>query len=274
MLGRLKRRGVRCGTSQPDTNSPPPKYGGHISKIMDINITLDLPKIIAEACSAERIQPIIDKAISEAIKSAIDNATGYRSDFRKALEAQLAEAMPHGLGVDDVAKFQHVLNAALTSAVQGENASSINAALAKAATAAMPDVPESIKLSELLDAAREGFHKEPHEAFYAHFEPSEHGGSGGWLYLDSDERPGGTTYGRSHESASDRKYRADIRLAINGDGEVYSLKLDGVDVMPSKAVNAVGYFEGLLLSMYVGRTKIEIDIDADDVESAAAAQED
>lgn len=73
---------------------------------MEIKIDLDLPAIIANAVSAERIQPIVDKAIADAIKSAITDATGYRSAFSEALKAQLAEVLPHGLGLDDVAKFQ------------------------------------------------------------------------------------------------------------------------------------------------------------------------
>lgn len=222
---------------------------------MEIKIELNLQELIASSVSAEKIQPILDKAISDAITSAIRDATGYNSPFSKALKQQLTDAMPHGLSIDDVAKFGHVLNAAITDAVHGANTATIQAALRQAATAALPDVPSRIKLSELLKEARDGFHKEEHEAFYAQFEPSDYGG--GWLYLDDD--------GETKE-----KYRADIRLAFNKEGEVYALRLDGQHVTPKSLPQVIGSFEGILMSMYVGRTSLEVDLDADEVEYAAA----
>lgn len=226
---------------------------------MEIKIELDLPAIIGAAVSVERVQPLVDKAIAEAIKDAISDATGYRSAFREELKKQLAEAMPKGLGIDDCAKFQHMLNAAVTDAVHGENAQVVQAALRAAAKAVMPDVPAKIKLSELIEAARDGFHKEKHEAFYALLEMSEYGG--GTLFLDRDE-------------STREKYRADMRISFTKAGEVYALHLDGRDITPKSTPVAVGSFDGLLLSMYVGRTSLELDCDEGDVESAAAEQYD
>lgn len=226
---------------------------------MEIKLNLDLTEIIASAVSAERIQPIVDKAITEAIKDAIQDATGYRSKFREALKTQLADAMPHGLDIDECAKFQQMANAAVTDAVHGANAQTIQTALRAAFNSVVPDVPARIKLSELLEEARSGFHKDNHEAFYAHLEMSDYGG--GWLYLDSDEDCKG-------------KYSASMRISFTKEGDVYSLKLDDEDITPKSAPNAVGHFDGLLLSMYVGRTSLEIDMDEIDVESAAQSKED
>lgn len=226
---------------------------------MQITIELDLPSIISQAVSAERIQPIVDKAIAEAVGSAIRDATNYSSPFRKALEEQLKEAMPHGLAIDDVAKFQLMANSAVTEAVKGANAETIKTAIAQGLKSSIPDVPERIKLSELIEKAREAFHKDQHEAFYAHYESSEYGG--GWLSLDSDE-------------STRSEYSADIRLGINQRGEVFSLKLDGHDITPKSIPDAAGSFDGLLLALYVGRSSIDIDLDSDDVKSAAEAQYD
>lgn len=239
---------------------------------MEIKINLDIAGAIEKALTTDVLAPLVDKAITAAIKDAIEDATGYRSKFREAIKEQLATAMPHGLELDHVAKFQHILNAAMAQLVHAANSDTVQAAMIKAVKAVMPDVPTRIKLSELIKEARSGFHKEDHEAFYALLEESEYGG--GWLYLDSDEKPGDGLYSSSYKSREDRKYNADMRLAINKEGEVYALKLDGVDITPQKLPNAVGDFDGLLLSMYVGRTSIEIDIDADDVESLAAEQYD
>ncbi|KFJ09119.1 hypothetical protein DR66_2359 [Delftia acidovorans] len=228
---------------------------------MEIKIELDLPAIVAQAVSAERIQPIVDKAIAEAVKDAINDATGYRSKFRDAMKEQLSEAMPHGLRIDDVAKFQQVLNAAVSSAVQGENAKAVQTAISTAVGTFMPDLPSSIKLSELLQRARSGFHKESHEAFFAELEMSEFSSGGGWLSLDDDES---------------RRYAhsASMRLGFGDDGHVFSLRLDDKLVTPLSMPNAVGEFDAILLALYVGRTTLEIDMDEHDVKSAASEQYD
>lgn len=238
---------------------------------MNISITLDLPGIVAQACAAERLQPLIDKAIGDALKSAIDEATGYRSEFRKAMAAQLTQALPHGLGVEDVAKFQHVLNDAINRHVHGANADTVAAALEKVMKDALPDVPPVVKLSELIQIARHGFHKEQHDAFYAYWEPSTYGG-GGWLYLDSNERPK-QGYGSTSCSREDMKYSAEHRFWVNQDGEAYALRLDGKDVTPASRPDVIGEFDATLMAMYVGRTRLEVDIDDDDVRCAAAEQD-
>lgn len=238
---------------------------------MEIKIDLDLPSIIAQAVSAERIQPIVDKAIAEAVSSAVRSATDYSSPFRKALETQLKEAMPHGLAIDDVAKFQHILNGAMNKLTQECNANGVQLALETAVKNVMPDVPAVIKMSELIKEARDGFHKERHEAFYAYYEPSEYS-NGGHLYLDEDETPGSSTSYGSHRDREDRKYSAKFQLAFNKEGDVYALRLDGKQITPASRPDIIGSLESILMAMYVGRTRIEVDIDDDDVHSAASEQ--
>lgn len=75
---------------------------------MDLKITLDMEVAVAAALQPEKLQPILDKHIADAITTAIRDATGYRSAFSEALKEQLTAAMPHGIRLDDVAKFQHV----------------------------------------------------------------------------------------------------------------------------------------------------------------------
>jgi hypothetical protein len=234
---------------------------------MKLEINLDLEAALASALSPGNLAPILDKHIAEAVTSAVRDATGYNSAFNKALKEQLSAAMPHGLKLDDVAKFQHVLNDSLAQLVGGMNADAINTAMRKVAAQAMPEVPAVVKLSKVLEEARDSFHKEKHEAFYALWEPSTYGG--GHLYLDGDEKPGS-----GFSSREGNKYKAEHHLAVTSEGEVYSLKLNGKQVTPSSRPDVISQFEGLLLAMYVGRTRLEVDLDADDVESAAAEQYD
>lgn len=225
---------------------------------MEFKIELDIASIVAQATSPERLQPLVDKAIGEAIKDALQSATGYRSPFREKLNQQLTEAMPHGLQLDDTAKFQLMVNQAVSEAVRGANAATIQTAIAAGLKDVVPDVPASVKLSDLLDKAREGFHKGDHEEFYARMEVTGYGFA--HIYLDSDE------------SCRD-KWKAGTRIDVNKDGEVYAMRLDGQDLKPLSMPVVVGYWEGLLLAMYVGRTRLVVDIDADDVEYAAQSKE-
>lgn len=236
---------------------------------MKLEINLDLEAAVAAALSPEKLAPILDKHLADAIKSAISDVTGYRSKFSEALKEQLAAALPHGLKLDDVAKFQQVLNQSLASLVGGMNADAINAALAKVAKEACPDVPASIKLSELLEEVRGRFDKDENkEAFYALWEPNQYGG--GHLYLNNDQlEKSASLYGRSSS-----KYDARYQLAVTAEGEVYTLRLDGRQVTPASRPDVIGHFDSILMSMYVGRTRLEVDIDADDVEEAAAEKYD
>lgn len=226
-----------------------------------MNITIDFEGAIQRALSPEALNPILDKHIKSAINSAIEDATGYRSEFQKALKEQLAEALPHGLGVDDAAKFQHILNGALQSMVNEANGASIQAAMNKVLAKVMPDLPSVMKLSEFVETMRDGLHKESHEAFYAFME-CERGYT--HIYFDSKERPGSSS---TYADRAEMKYRAAYSLAANKDGEVYSLKLRGKEVTPASLPDVIGDFDAALMAMYVGRTRLEIDMDDDDLES-------
>ena len=59
---------------------------------MNFNFEIDIEGIVAAAVAPERIQPLLDKAITDAMKQSLDEATGYRSEFRKLLTQQLTEA--------------------------------------------------------------------------------------------------------------------------------------------------------------------------------------
>lgn len=226
---------------------------------MNITIDLDLASIITAAVSTERIQPLVDKAIMEALKRAIDDSTGYRSAFSDTLKKQLAEALPHGLSIQETAKFQQVFNAAVTNSVQTANDATIQTALRKAVDQVVPNVPSTIALSEFMKAVREGFHKEEHESFFAELELSKYA-DGGWLSFDKQE-------------SGSSKYGSDFRLAFNKEGEVYAMKMDGKDLTPKRTPNVISHLDGLLMSMYVGRTALVIDIDADDVSTIARGTE-
>lgn len=239
---------------------------------MDITIKIDIEKAIAAALAPEKLAPILDKHVTEAITSAISTATGYSSDFRKTLTEQLKEAMPHGLALDDVAKFQQILNGAISAAVSDANNDAVRTAIEKSVIGSIKSAPATIKLSEFMDLARDGLHVEGGAKFYAYLE-SEYGLH--HLYLDKDPSPGSSASFRGeYRSREDRKYSAAYSLAFNKEGEVYALKLDEKVITPASLPNVIGSFHSLLMSMYVGRTVLLADIDDDDIESLANEQYD
>lgn len=229
---------------------------------MNIAIALDLQDILQKALAPERLQPIIDKAVTAAVSQAIHDATGYRSEFAEQLKKQLTQAMPHGLDIDGIAKFQHVFNAQISAIVQGENAKTIQCAIQSAMKSAIPELPERIKLSDIVKGARGNFNLGDGEEFFAEYDVSEWGG--GSLYMSEIKA------GRHSHS----EYNSDIILHFNSDGEVYALKVKEKHVTPATLPETIGRYEGVLLALYTGRCKVEVDIDRDDVEALASSQSD
>lgn len=233
---------------------------------MEIKINLDLSAAVSSALSPENLAPILNKCVTDAITRAIRSVTDYDSGFSKALNEQLKESMPHGLGLDDVVKFQHVLNGALRSAVHGANFETVNAALIEAVKEALPEVPAIVTMTELLEMARDSLATEENDAFYALYEESSFGG-GGSLYIDRNPKVGGDSYGAYRRESN--KYKAGINLAFTKEGEVYALKLRDAQVTPSSRPTVITKLDSILMGMYVGRTKLKVDMDADEVECAA-----
>lgn len=240
---------------------------------MDITIKIDIEQAIAGALAPEKLAPILDKHVTEAITSAIRDATDYSSDFRKTLAIQLKEVLPHGLGIDDVAKFQHILNQAMQSAVGGSNLSLVQTAISQAVMNTLPTLPATVTMTELLEMARNDFCKEDGGAFYAYLDEPYAGSGGGYLYLDSDPTPGKGIYGRE-KTRDEAKYSAQNAIHFNKEGDVYALKLDGLQIKPASLPTVISRFDTVMMSMYVGRTRLVADLDDSEVRSLSSERYD
>lgn len=226
---------------------------------MEIKLNLDVNEIISSAVSTDIVKPIIEKAIKSVIENAICSATGHNSAFRKGIEQQIKEAMPCSIQIDDVAKFHQVALAELNQAVHGANSEIIKDLFKETFSRMIPNVPAQVKLSDLIKSARNNFYNGA-EGFYACLEEDSKYG-GGWFSLDNDP-----------DCRSD--YLAKIRLGFNKDGDVFSLRLDNENITPNSRPDIISKFDATLLSMYVGKTSLIIDINADEVEELAQSQED
>ena len=234
---------------------------------MEINI--DFEGALARALQPETINPILDKHIGKAIGDAIEEATGWKSEFRKAVTEQLKEAIPHGLRSDDAMKFAHILNTAIQKVVGEANNASVTAAIKHASSSLLPEIPERMKLSKFAETLREGLHKEEREAFYAYMETSEYGTT--YIYFDQDEKPGNSS---RHSEREEMRHRADYRLAVDKEGRVYSLRFESKNVTLASLPNVIGEFDATIMAFYVGRTTLEIDMGDGDLESLSAEQYD
>jgi len=235
-----------------------------------MNYSIDFQGALDRALAPAVINPILDKHISAAINDAIKTATGYNSAFQKALNEQLAATLPHGLSLDDVAKFQQILNGAMTRLVGESNRAAIETAMRKAVVALLPDTPTVLKLSEFMATARKGLHVDGNEPFFAYLEETAWGFV--HISLDKGEHPG-ADYGQKIKR-DHAKYKAAYQLGVSKDGDVYSLKLNDKLITPSSLPDVVGSFDAALMAMYVGRTRLVIDMDDDDMQNLAAEQYD
>jgi hypothetical protein len=239
---------------------------------------IDLEGALASALSPEKLSPVLEKHVLEAVNDSLRDATGYGSDFRKALKAQLNELMPHGLALDEVAKFQHLLNAALTRCVMSANTKTIDVAMAALEKEVLPDLPAIIKVTDLMKEARKAFRKEWNEAFYAYFDPPEFKSLGGCLYLDDDEEPGVNRFSSGYRSGSfDRRnarHQADFRISMDDEGRVYAMKYEGQMLRPSSLPHVQGRFDSILMALYTGRCRVDMEkLDDGDIASLAGEQE-
>jgi hypothetical protein len=239
---------------------------------------IDLEALLVRVFNPEKILPMLESAMTKALADAINDATSYGSDFRKSLKEQLSTQMPHGLKLDDVAKFQHLLNAALTRTVMGANVKTIDVAMTALEKEVFPDLPAIIKVTDLMEEARRAFRKEWNEEFYAYFEESEYSSLGGCLYLDDDSEPGINRYGSSYRSGSfdrhDARHKASFRISMDNEGRVYALKFEDKMIRPNSLPHVQGRFDAMLLALYTGRCTLDMEkLDDDDIACMASEQE-
>src|SRR4051812_19993773 len=96
---------------------------------------------------------IINEKIGSAVKSAVDSALGYNSDFRKQLDAAVAGAMQLTSRIDLPSYNQSIITIA-TQMVEGMSKKAIQTQVAKRLENILQPVPEKIFLSELVEQYR------------------------------------------------------------------------------------------------------------------------
>lgn len=113
---------------------------------------IDITSLIADAAekvlAPENLAPKLEKALSEAIGSALDDAMGYRSEFRKMLNETMAKAMPGG--VDGVTKIGELVAQRVAALVSNAQDNALSQLIDKQLEDLIEPAPAELKLSQLM----------------------------------------------------------------------------------------------------------------------------
>lgn len=231
-------------------------------------------RALAKALQPEAVQEIVEKQITETVRSAIKDATRSFSPFGRDLEKKIAEAI--SLKNLDLPSYNAIIAGMVQQAVEGNMAELIQGRLSKDIDEMLKVAPRSIKLSEIVDEMRKSHEEDGAygEVITCIVEPQDARDSDFWgpnwkIYLDDG----------THYSDRERGYanvEIEIRHGIKEDrakdnDEIYTGTIsyirESTGVITSKGGQAgftMSRTYGLaqrLLAMYAAETVIEIDED-------------
>lgn len=218
---------------------------------IDINIEQIVADAVGAALSPEKLQPIITTNVEKAVKSAIDDAFGYRSPFLKLLEGKIAEAMP--TDIEDIGRYGDLVLKAVSAFINETQQDYIRNAIQPKLEGMLKKLPSTMKLSELVKLLVEEFSQD-------HLD-SERDGSeqptiivrrstgicSGYWHLHIDPKEGKSEYG------------CRIRADFQDSGKCYSLKIDDEDMGRALLIGPTYNADALMLNIYTGGITIELD---------------
>lgn len=194
----------------------------------------------------------IEKAIQEQLGKTVDSLIKEQlreyGDFGKALKEHVAKAMQVNFADLDLPSYNHfilsVIRKQADAALAGDIAKKLEADMAKL----LQDAPAEITLEQLIEDFRDEFKEKYGEPRYGNFTlyvRESEGVSGYWhIAMDPDERAS--------------EYSCKFRLAVAGDGRVYSMQIGDMDVKKSLFTLHLSGFERQLFRMYAAGTKVII----------------
>lgn len=224
---------------------------------IDINIEQIVAESVAAALHPEKIQPIIEKNVQDAVKGAIEKQFSYSSPFKKALEEKLAGIMPTEF--EDLGRYGDLVMKTVTCLLNDRQDQAVNQTIKEKLEAMLSPFPERLSLSELIAkltiAFADSHRRDGSDQPTIIIEKSDNDGltPGYWhFYADPKE--------------CQEKYQCDIQMAFRPDGECYSLKIDEHDPRKSLLLGRDFNAERLIMGLYTGGVKIDYeDVDTDDI---------
>lgn len=209
---------------------------------------------------------MLEKRVAKLVSDALDSATGYNTEFKKSLDSAVAQSLGLPSGID-LPSYNHTILTIVQRQVEALHAGAIQKQIAERMKDLLKPVPESIKLSEVVEAFRQHCHEKATAGCSCDGEARitivkkerdsySYGGTGRQFMdygLDQDK---GTAYNQ-----------CEIRFGVYGD-EMYTLNFSNRDLEKELFVGPFHGFERMLFQMRAAKTKIIIDGEPDDFETS------
>lgn len=218
---------------------------------LKLNIEDTLFSAIESALSPEKLQPIITKNVEEAISAVVRDQFNYDSPFRKNMEAKIASVMPTDF--EDMGRFGDLVLKAVTACVNESQSEFVRNAIVTRLEGLLKPMPQEMKLSKFVDMLVPALKNSLHgidipEQPTIIVERSDGCLSGYWhLYIDAKQYVS--------------KYSCSIQSAFDTNGKCYSLRVDGQDIQKTLFIGPTFDADSLMLQLYTGGIKIELDQD-------------
>ncbi|MBU2701114.1 hypothetical protein Ga0466249_002225 [Sporomusaceae bacterium BoRhaA] len=248
---------------------------------MKIDIQEIVSNTIKEMEESKKVETLlkenIEKVISSAVKDAVD---GYK--IKRMIEVKIEKQV--GEAIKDVGFLAYntfvadQVNILLHSVVKEDLANK----LSELVGSILLKKRETIKLSEIVAEYRKMYEDMDYDEwqnlddghFFAEIN-NEDDGSFRWITIVMAQKEQKKSYGYSSSRGDDEK-KINMRLMVYKDepASIVGVEFEGVKLDDISAIRKMSDFEALLLNLYLNKTKVEIDIDEDDIETYVGGYED
>ena len=242
---------------------------------MELNINLEstVSAALESALNPDRVRDIIETAVKKTVDHAIDQAFRPYGEFGKTVEKAIATLMPHSLDMEGVSGFNDLILKVIAKRVQEVGDERIEQALLPTLNKLLAPAPAELKLSDLvqtmLDEWGDHYRRDGSEKPTIIVERSDSiVSASGYHHIYLDPKDQSSSYGSS-------KYACRVQIDITGQGDVYSLKVDGKDIKEQLFAGPMYDFDRYVFHLYTGKTKIIVDrTDFDDVYYSGSESDD
>lgn len=208
------------------------------------------------------IEQAIEKKIGETVTSIIEQQLRSYSDFGKALEAKVSTLIDINLESIDLPSYRDLIGKVIQQRVGAAMSAQFTQQLGKDLDDLLSPAPAEITLEQLL----KDFVEHQMDAYDA----DEYRGRDFSLYVVRTDRSDGYVDVYFDKDGHKSMYSCDFQLRTKNGGELWSLKVDGVDPKKQLFLGPMYSFEKRLVQLYTARTKLVIppNAEADDFDTS------
>lgn len=208
------------------------------------------------------IEQAIEKKIGETVTSIIEQQLRSYSDFGKALESKVASLIDINLNEIDLPSYRDLVGKVIQQRVGAAMSAQFTEQLGKDLDDLLSPAPAEITLEQLL--------KEFVEQQMDAYDADEYRGRDFSLYISRSDSNDGYVDVYFDKDGRKSMYSCDFQLRTKNGGEVWGLRVDGVDPKKQLFLGPMFGFEKRLVQLYTARTKLVIppNAEADDFDAS------